>query len=78
MATILEKNSRRYRMQFSMRRELYEQYQTLLSRANEVGVVIDFSSDFETWFAGQLDQVRHELQVFDITSVEVGGNDDTE
>lgn len=78
MATILEKNTRRYRMQFSMRRELYEQYQTLLSRASEIGVVIDLSSDFDSWFAGQLDQVRQELQALEITSVEAGGGHDTE
>lgn len=78
MATILEKNTRRYRMQFSMRRELYEQYQTLLSRASEIGVVIDFTSDFDTWFAGQLDQVRQQLQTLEITSVEAGGGHDAE
>jgi hypothetical protein len=78
MAFISEKCTRRYRMQFSMRRESYELYQALLCRASELGVVIDFASDFEIWFAGQLDQVRHELQTLELKSVKKGGTHDTE
>ena len=77
MAFISEKSTRRYRMQFTMRRESYELYQALLCRASELGVAIDFASDFDTWFAGQLDQVRHELQTLDIKSVGSGGGHET-
>jgi hypothetical protein len=78
MASITKKNNRRYRVQFTMRRELYETYHELLERASELRVVIDFVSDFETWFAGQLDQVRHELQTLEFKSVEDGGDNDAE
>ncbi|ADI83304.1 hypothetical protein [Geobacter sulfurreducens] len=61
MASITQKNNRRYRLQFTMRRELYETYQTLLERASELRVVIDFAHDFEEWFFNQLEQVSHEL-----------------
>lgn len=61
MASITQKNNRRYRVQFTMRRELYETYQALLERASELRVVIDFSHDFEEWFSNQLEQVSHEL-----------------
>jgi hypothetical protein len=78
MATITQKNNRRYRIQFTMRSELYAHYQTVLSKASELGVVIDFSSDFEVWFAGQLDQIRHKLKTFELRSVEKGGDYDAD
>lgn len=78
MATISEKNTRRYRIQFTMHRELYEHYQTLQNRASELGVIIDFVSDFETWFAGQLDQVRHKLHDLEFNSAEMGGRCDAD
>lgn len=61
MASITQKNNRRYRVQFTMSRELYETYQALLERASEQRVVIDFSHDFEEWFSNQLEQVSREL-----------------
>lgn len=61
MASIKKKSNRRYRVQFTMGRELYETYQTLLERARGLQVVIDFSYDFEAWFSNQLEQVSHEL-----------------
>lgn len=61
MASITRKSNRRYRVQFTMRRELYETYQELLERASELRVVIDFAHDFEEWFSNQLEQVSHEL-----------------
>ncbi len=78
MAKITNKSTRRYRMQFTMSRESFELYQALLCRASELGLVVDFATDFESWFAGQLDQVRHELQTHENTSVEVRGDNDTE
>lgn len=61
MASITQKSNRRYRVQFTMRRELYETYQMLLERASELRVVIDFAYDFEEWFSNQLEQVSQEL-----------------
>lgn len=68
MASITQKNNRRYRLQFTMRREMYETYQTLLERASELRVVIDFAHDFEDWFSYQLEQVSHELGKLDAHS----------
>jgi len=62
MATISEKNTRRYRVQFSMSRSLYQQYEATMERANKLNVVIDFGRDFEKWFSNQLEQVARELQ----------------
>lgn len=68
MASIAQKSNRRYRVQFTMRRELYETYQTLLERASELRVVIDFAYDFVEWFSNQLEQVSHELAKLDARS----------
>jgi len=62
MATISEKNTRRYRVQFSMSRALYQAYEANMDLANRLKVTIDFTRDFEKWFAVQLDQVARELQ----------------
>ena len=62
MARITQKNSRRYRVQFTMRRELHDKYEANLARAEKLQLVIDFGNDFEDWFANQLDQIGQELQ----------------
>lgn len=62
MATILEKNTRRFRVQFSMSRALYGDYQQCLHLAEELKVTIDFSRDFERWFSVQLEQANRELR----------------
>ena len=62
MAHITQKNSRRYRVQFTMRRELHEMYEAHLARAEKLQLVIDFGLDFEDWFANQLDQIGQELE----------------
>lgn len=61
MAHITPKNSRRYRVQFTMRRELHEMYEFHLVRAGKLQLVIDFGPDFETWFVNQLHQIGQEL-----------------
>jgi hypothetical protein len=61
MARITEKNGRRFRVQFTMRRELYERYETCLTRAASLRLLVDFSQDFEDWFGRQLQQVQEEL-----------------
>lgn len=62
MATIVVKNPRRFRMQFSMSRALYNEYQQCLRLADELKVNIDFSRDFERWLSGQLEQANRELK----------------
>jgi len=61
MALITAKNSRRYRVQFTMRRELHETYEAYLTRAAALHLLIDFGNDFEEWFENQLHQVEQEL-----------------
>jgi len=61
MARITAKNNRRYRVQFTMRRELYEIYEAYLTRAAALHLLIDFGHDFEEWFENQIQQVGQEL-----------------
>ncbi|HMN14518.1 MAG TPA: hypothetical protein PKD55_19550 [Bellilinea sp.] len=61
MATIIEKNPRRFRVQFSMSRSLYNEYQQCLHLAEEMKVAVDFGRDFEKWFSVQLEQANREL-----------------
>lgn len=65
MATISEKNTRRYRVQFTITRTLHQAYESNLNRAKNLHVVIDFTRDFEKWFSNQLEQVSRELQQLD-------------
>lgn len=65
MASITTKNTRRYRIQFTMRRELYESYQTQLARAQKLQLVIDFARDFEEWFENQIRQVEQDMGKFE-------------
>lgn len=62
MATIIQKNKRRNRVQFSMSEQLFESHQQNLEVAKDLGATIDYSRDFERWFAGQLEQVTKELE----------------
>jgi multidrug efflux pump subunit AcrA (membrane-fusion protein) len=62
MAIITEKNTRRYRVQFTLSRALYQSYEASLEHARKLGVVIDFMRDFSKFFAAQLEQVTKELQ----------------
>jgi hypothetical protein len=62
MARISQKNSRRYRIQFTMRRELFEIYQKNLAQARKLGVVINFGQDFEEWFENQLLQIDQKFE----------------
>lgn len=61
MARIQLKNNRRYRIQITMSRRLWERYQAILELAKQIKADIDFTSDFEVWFGKQLDQVEPEL-----------------
>lgn len=61
MASIVEKNPRRFRVQFSMSRSLHSDYWQCMQLAEELKVSIDFTKDFERWFSAQLEQVTREL-----------------
>jgi hypothetical protein len=61
MATIIEKQTRRNRVQFSMPRQLYDAHQQNLELAKSLGAIIDFNRDFERWFSAQVDHVAKEL-----------------
>lgn len=65
MARLTEKNHRRFRIQFSMRRELYERYEASLTRAASLRLLIDFNQDFEDWLSHQLQQVQQELDLIE-------------
>ena len=61
MAVIVDKKKRRFRMQFSISREQHGLHQQCLQRAEKMGLIIDFSNDFERWLKTQLEQVNREL-----------------
>lgn len=70
MASITTKNTRRYRIQFTMRRELYESYETQLKRAQQLQLLIDFARDFEEWFENQIRQVEQEMNKLEAAQAE--------
>jgi hypothetical protein len=61
MALITKKNKRRHRIQFTMSCELHERYTSYQVLAKNLGLVINFSNDFEEWFNIQMDKIGHEL-----------------
>lgn len=74
MASITKKNSRRYRIQFSMNRELYETYEAIQTRSKELGLVIEFNEDFTGWFRCQLREVMEELKIHEGNLSHEGGD----
>lgn len=72
MATLTEKVSRRYRVQFTISKQLHCTYTEYLKIADELKLTIDFGRDFDRWFAGQLEQVRRQL--FDLTKEQTPGH----
>jgi len=75
MASITEKNTRRYRVQFTMSRSLFQLYEANMARAANLHLIIDFSRDFEKWFSGQMEQVTRELQQLEAASGRQEGGD---
>ena len=61
MALITKKNKRRHRIQFTMSCGLHERYTSYQALAKNLGLVINFSNDFEEWFNIQIDKIGHEL-----------------
>ena len=62
MANIIERNKRRNRIQFTVGRGLYAQYEENQQRAKKLQVILDFSRDFERWLATQMEQVARDLR----------------
>ena len=61
MAKINIKQTRRFRVQISINKGLWEKYNNNLKLAKQLGAEIDFSRDFEPWFAKQNEQANHDL-----------------
>lgn len=61
MATIVEKSSRRNRIQFSVGDELYLKYEANQDRAKRLRAILDYSKDFEKWLATQVEHASSEL-----------------
>jgi hypothetical protein len=74
MARISQKNNRRYRIQFTMRRELFEIYQKNLARAKKLDVVINFGQDFEEWFENQLLQIKQKFEELEAQQTGTGNS----
>lgn len=82
MAKISIKQKRRYRVQISISKELWEKYNHNLELAKQLGAEIDFSKDFEPWFTKQNEQANQELLLLlkaqhpEATTAEVDGGVD--
>ena len=61
MANIEKKTGRRYRVQFTVTQTLHLTYQNCLRQADNLGLSIDFTKDFQRWFSGQVEQVAKDL-----------------
>jgi len=68
MPKISHIKTNRYRVQFSLGRELYQTYQDLQERANQLQVRIDYGSEFPEWFRNQIDKANHELTLIESKS----------
>jgi len=62
MPTIKFKNERRYRVQISMQKPLWDAYQHNLALAREINAEIDFAREFEPWFSKQNQALTIELE----------------
>ena len=61
MAHLTQKDSRRFRIQFTLPHPLYELYQQTLERAKKHCASINFGPEFAEWFGNQLEQINREL-----------------
>lgn len=77
MALIIEKNSRRNRIQFSVNDEMYRKYLTNQERAKMLRVILDFTRDFEKWLDSQLDQAASKLTEIELKRSQAAINKET-
>ena len=61
MAHLRQKDSRRFRIQFTLPHPLFEIYQQTLDRAKKHSAGINFGPEFAEWFGNQLEQINREL-----------------
>lgn len=62
MAKIRPKNGKRYRVQITVTREVWEAYDCNQQIAAQLKVEIDYSAEFSNWLAKQNEQVAQELE----------------
>lgn len=62
MAKIRQKSNKRYRVQITPRKEVWDKYSSNQTLAKELKVEIDLSDDFSNWLARQNEQVAQTLQ----------------
>jgi hypothetical protein len=49
-----------------MSHELYKKYRSILARASQLQVIVDFTNDFEEWFTNQLGQVDENIDRLEV------------
>lgn len=64
MARLRQKNCKRYRVQISVSKEVWQRYNENQLLAGKLGVEVDYSPEFSQWLARQNEQVAKELQQF--------------
>lgn len=62
MPKIIQKATRRNRVQFTVSQPLYNNYLGCMQLAEQLKVTIDFSRDFDRWFSSQLEQAKKDLE----------------
>ena len=77
MALVIEKNSRRNRIQFSVSDEMYKKYLASQERAKALRAILDFNRDFEKWLDGQLDQTASKLSEIEQKRVQAAFDKET-
>jgi hypothetical protein len=77
MALVMEKSSRRNRIQFSVSDEMYRKYLASQERAKALRAILDFNRDFEKWLDGQLDQTASKLSEIEQKRVQAAINKET-
>ena len=65
MAQVKRRPQRRRRVQFTLNDELGERYAVCRQRAKKLRLEINFRSDFEVWFAEQLQGIERQLDAID-------------
>jgi hypothetical protein len=71
MAKVRMKKNKRYRVQITTSKEVWEKYISNQQLAGEMKAEIDFSAEFTVWFARQNEQVALELQLLKKQQAEV-------
>ena len=73
MAHFRKKPDGRCRVQFTLDCELHRRYVACRNRAKKLRYSIEFGSDFEAWFAGEIQEVERQLDEME-RGFQDGGN----